>query len=198
MKDAPGGVSATTSSEVIAASARLIAEKGIADFEIADVADELGVEPRHIRYWFISEADVLAALMTLRQERFLEEMQTYSGEAPSHAARLRKLFDISVADYDATLWIELWKLGLREPVALECRQRVNDRYCELITRMIRAGQSAGEFGDAPAAQIATALAALIVGLAVQATLRDPLVTPEYMRSTLIWATESLLAADLSE
>ena len=107
------------------------------------------------------------------------------------------LFETCVSDHDATLWIELWKLGLREPVARECRQRVNDRYCEMLTRMIRGGQSAGEFGDAPAAQIATALAALIVGLAVQATLRDPVVTPEYMHATLIVAAERLLDAKLS-
>lgn len=195
MKDSPGA-SAITSSEVIAASARIILEKGISDFEIADVAQALGVEPRHIRYWFISEADVLAALMTLRQERFMEAMQGHKADESTHAARMLALFDICVSDYDATLWIELWKLGLREPVARECRQRINDRYCEMITRMIRAGQASGEFGDAPAAQIATALAALVVGLAVQATLRDPVVTPEYMRATLIAAAERLLEGKL--
>lgn len=196
MKEATGA-STITSSEIIAASARIITEKGIAEFEISDIADELGVEPRHIRYWFISEADVLAALMTLRQERFLEVTQAHNAEAPSHAARMRALFDLSVSDYDATLWIELWKLGLREPVARECRQRVSDRYTEMMTRMIRSGQMAGEFGDAPASQIATALAALIVGLAVQATLGDPVVTADYMRSTLIAAAEKLLDAKLS-
>ncbi len=193
MKDAPGS-SAITSSEVIAASAKIIAEKGVAEFEIADVARELEVDPRQIRYWFISEADVLAALMTLRQERFMAVTQDRGQGAPSHAARMQMLFEICVSDYDATLWIELWKLGLREPVARECRQRVNDRYTEMITRMIRAGQAAGEFVDAPAAQIATALAALIVGLAVQATLGDAVVTPEYMSATLVSSTQRLLGA----
>lgn len=190
------GMSAVASSEVIRVAAGLIKERGIAAFTVEQVAAELGVEPRDIRYWFISEADILAALMTVRQERFVSAMQERNARATSHAGRMCELFDLCVEDYDATLWIELWKLSLREPVAREARQRINDRYAEMITRMIRAGQTAGEFGDAPAAQTAYAMSALIVGLAVQATLRDPVVDPQYMRETLVSAAGRLLGTRL--
>jgi AcrR family transcriptional regulator len=190
------GTSAVASSEVIAVAAGIIKERGIASFTVEQVAAELGCEPRDVRYWFISEADILAALMTLRQERFVAAMQERNARATSHAARMCMLFDLCVEDYDATLWIELWKLSLREPVAREARQRINDRYSEMVTRMIRSGQAAGEFGDTPAAQTATAMAALIVGLAVQATLRDPVVSPEYMRETLVAAAGRLLGTKL--
>lgn len=197
MTQPPRVASGTTSAEVIAASAKIITRKGISNFGIEGVARELDVEPRHIRYWFISEADILAALMTLRQQQFMDVVQRRHAEMPSHSARLCGLFEICTVNPDATLWIELWKLGLREPVARECRQRVGDRYGEMITKLIRSGQAAGEFGDAPAAQIATAIVSLIIGLSVQTTLRDPLVTPEYMRSTLVAAAERLLDADLA-
>ena len=192
----PAGTSAVASSEVIAAAAEIIRESGIAGLTIEVVASALEVEPRDVRYWFISEADILAALMTVRQERFLAEVQERNAHASSHRARLCGLFDLCVEDYDATLWIELWKMSLREPVAREARQRINDRYAEMLTRMIRSGQAAGEFGDAPAAQTAYAMAAMVVGLAVLATLRDPTVSPDYMRETLVSAAGRLLDARL--
>ena len=62
--------------------------------------------------------------------------------------------------------------------------------------MIRAGQGAGEFGDADADEVALLLSSLLDGLAVQATLRDPDVARERMLRRTLEMAESLLDCEL--
>ena len=62
--------------------------------------------------------------------------------------------------------------------------------------MIRAGQEAGEFGDADADEVALLLASLLDGLAVQATLDDPDVGRERMLRCALEMAESLLDCEL--
>ena len=62
--------------------------------------------------------------------------------------------------------------------------------------MIRAGQGAGEFGDADADEAALLLSSLLDGLAVQATLHDPDVARERMIRCAFGMAESLLGCEL--
>ena len=62
--------------------------------------------------------------------------------------------------------------------------------------MIRAGQGAGEFGDADADEVALLLSSLLDGLAVQATLHDPEVARERMLRCALEMAESLLDCEL--
>ena len=62
--------------------------------------------------------------------------------------------------------------------------------------MIRAGQAAGEFGEADADEVALLLSALLDGLAVQATLHDPDVPRERMLRCALEMAESLLDCEL--
>ena len=62
--------------------------------------------------------------------------------------------------------------------------------------MIRAGQGAGEFGDADADEVALLLGSLLDGLAVQATLHDPDVARERMLRCALEMAESLLDCEL--
>ncbi len=62
--------------------------------------------------------------------------------------------------------------------------------------MIRAGQGAGEFGDADADAMALRLRSLLDGLAVQATLNDPDVGRDRILRCALEMAESLLDRDL--
>jgi hypothetical protein len=87
--------------------------------------------------------------------------------------QLRFMIEASAEEYDWTLWIELWARALRDPASRQARQRLDNRWREEIAAVIRAGQGAGEFGDADADEVALLLGSLLDGLAVQATLHDP-------------------------
>ena len=182
--------------EVIQTGSDQIAKVGIQKFSLDDLAERLGAEPQALRYWFPDETAVLASLMRIRQQWFIEEAWARLAPLPTHSAKLRQLLELCAADYNANLWIELWKLSLRDEEARETRQRLSDAYRDMIARVIRSGQTAGEFGPASSDRVAMTLTALIVGLSVQATLRDRTVDDRYMLETCIATAEQLLAADL--
>lgn len=183
--------------EVMQAGANVIAERGIAELDLDELARTLNAEPAAVRYWFQSEAAVLSAVMRMRQQWFIEETWARLAPLASHSMKLRELLEVCVADYDAGLWIELWKLALRDERACETHQRVSDAYRDMIARVIRSGQSAGEFGPASSDRVALTLTALICGLSVQATLNDRTVDAEYMLETCVATSERLLHGDLS-
>ena len=80
----------------------------------------------------------------------------------------------------------------------EARQRLDNRWREEIADVIRAGQDAGEFGDADADEVALLLGSLLDGLAVQTTLHDPDVPRERLIRCALELAESLLDCELGE
>jgi AcrR family transcriptional regulator len=183
---------------VIQSGADAIPRVGIQRFSLDDLAEKLGAEPEALRYWFQDETAVLSSLMRIRQQWFIEEAWARLAPVPSHAGKLRHLLELCAADYNANLWIELWKLALRDEEARETRQRLSDTYRDMIARVIRSGQVAGEFGPASSDRVAMTLTALIIGLSVQATLDDRTVDEVYMLETCVATAEQLLAAQLPD
>jgi hypothetical protein len=109
------------------------------------------------------------------------------------------VIEASVEDYDWTLWMELWTRALRDEDAARTRQAQDDRWREEIVREVRAGQASGEFADDDEPErVATILASLLDGLAVQATLADPAVSRERMRELAVEIVERLLKIELPE
>ena len=182
--------------QILAAAAEVIAERGLASTRIADVADRVGASPPAVLYWFGSKDDLLAEALTVEEDGFNETMAARLAELSRPRDRLRALIDATASDSEWRLWIELWTRALRDRGALTARQRLDDRWRELIAEIVRAGQGAGEFGGGDAGELATILAALLDGLAVQVTMGDPTVTPELMRELAIRVAEELLGCEL--
>lgn len=183
--------------EVMQMAGTAIVERGVAELDLDELARALDAEPAAVRYWFQSETALMSALMRIRQQWFIEETWARLAPLATHSQKLRGLLEVCVADYDAGLWIELWKLALRDERACETHQRLSDAYRDMIARVIRSGQSAGEFGPASSERVALTLTALIAGLSVQATLKDRTVDAAYMLATCVAASERLLNGDLS-
>ena len=106
------------------------------------------------------------------------------------------LIEACAAEYDCTLWMELWGRALRDHGAAVARQRLDDRWRDQIAEVIRAGQHLGEFAEVDGDDAAAILASLLDGLAVQATLGDPGFCAERMRELAVSAAELLLGCEL--
>jgi AcrR family transcriptional regulator len=182
--------------QLLEAAAAVIAERGIASTRIADIAERAGTSPPAILYWFKSKDDLLAEALTVEEERFYRELTDRMEELESPRDKLRLMLESSAAEYDWTLWMELWTRALRDRSTLAARRRLDDRWRAQIAEVIREGQRAGEFGAADADEVALVLASLIDGLAVQVTLGDPAVSPEAMLARALDIAELLLQADL--
>jgi AcrR family transcriptional regulator len=178
--------------DVVGVGARLIPERGIAKLTLADIAKALKTDEAAVTYWFQDAGQVLVAVAEIRNNWFLDEARARMANDDTQTERLRHFIELSAADHEATILIELWRLAVRDEPARQARQAHADAFRRTIAGIIRAGQRTGEFGPVSPDKVALILAALISGFSINATLNDPAVTPEVMLATLLDAAERLL------
>ena len=182
--------------DVLMLSAKHIRERGLAGTDLEDIARELSVRPEAVRYWFADETEMLVSLLETRQRWFIDTIQTRLAPLSTQAEKMRELLDVCAHHFNATYWMELWKLGLREPRAREARQQLTDRYREMIARVVSSGQRSGEFGPVSPGQVGLVLSAVVVGLNVEATLGEEEDDVERMFRIMLTTAERLLQVDL--
>jgi AcrR family transcriptional regulator len=183
--------------QILAAAAEVITERGLAATRISDIAERAGTSASGVLYWFATKDELLAEALTVDEERFNEYVTQRLVSLRSPSAKLLMLFESCVDDYDWSLWIEVWSRALHDDATRAARQRSDDRWRELLASVIRAGQADGEFARTHnPTQVALTFATLIDGLALQVTLRDPLITSGQMLETCIITAERLLEVDL--
>ncbi|HEX2467534.1 MAG TPA: TetR family transcriptional regulator C-terminal domain-containing protein [Solirubrobacterales bacterium] len=183
--------------QILAAAAEVITERGLAATRISDIAERAGTSASGVLYWFATKDELLAEALTVDEERFNEYVTQRLVSLRSPSAKLLMLFESCVDDYDWSLWIEVWSRALHDDATRAARQRSDDRWRELLASVIRAGQANGEFARTHnPTQVALTFATLIDGLALQVTLRDPLITSGQMLETCIITAERLLEVDL--
>jgi AcrR family transcriptional regulator len=183
--------------DVVAVAGRLLPKRGIARLTLAEIAQELNTDEAAVSYWFQDAGQILVAVAEIRNNWFLDEARARMANDDSQTERLRHFMELSAADHDATVLIELWRLSERDEVARQARQAQADAFRRTIAGIIRAGQKTGEFGPVSPDKVALVLAALIAGFSITATLNDPAMTPEVMLATLLDAAERLLDVEFA-
>ena len=183
--------------EILASAAKVIAERGLCETRIADIAKEAGASAALVMYYFESKDRLLTEALTYSEDRFYLEAFHELTSIPSAREQLTHLIHVSVppvAD-DWPLWIELWSRGLRDEETAKKRAALDRRWRFTIADVVRNGQRTGEFRDIDAEDFALRLASLIDGLAVQVVLGDEEVTPAHMRAICIDFSRRELIAD---
>jgi AcrR family transcriptional regulator len=173
--------------EILQAAAKVIAERGLCETRIVDVAKQAGASAALVMYYFESKDRLLTEALTFSEDRFYLEAFNQLTTLPSARDQLSHLIESSIppeAD-DWPLWIELWSRSLRDPEAAKKRSALDRRWRWTIADIVRSGQRMGEFGDVDADDFALHLASLIDALALQVVLEDEEVTGDRMRSVCI-------------
>ena len=183
--------------QILAAAAEVIAERGLAKTRIADVAERAETSSPAVLYWFGTKSKLLTAALMEDERRFDELMAERLESLDSPSAKLREVFAICAEDADWTLWLELWTRALHDEPMREAERQVERRWRAMLTEVIEEGRRTGEFTTDSAESAALAIGAMIDGLAVQVTIRDPAVSRERMLEVCVASAEILLHADLS-
>src|SRR5512132_1699251 len=179
--------------EILDAAARVITDRGLAETRISDVAEQAGVSPGLILYYFESKDRLLSEALTYVNDQFYLRTSREIRRIPSATEQLRRLVDLSVPGYvpeygrldEWALWIEVWVRALRDPQMAKDREALDQRWRQSIADIIRAGQAAGEFGPGDADELAMRIGSLIDGLAIQVIMNDSQVTPQRMHRA-VW------------
>jgi AcrR family transcriptional regulator len=188
--------------EILEAAAGVIAERGLCDTRIADVAERIGASPALILYYFDTKDALLAATLSHRDEQFFAVLSDLMGEAPTARERLRALIDYSCPpteslgreDNEWELWLDMWTRARHDPGVAEIRTQMDKAMRNAIADVVRAGIASGEFRHTDADRFALMLSAMIDGLAIQVLLGDPDVTRKAMLTLCLDVAERELLA----
>jgi AcrR family transcriptional regulator len=173
--------------QILKAAVQVIAEKGLCDTGIKDVADQAGTSPALVIYYFGKKDILLAEALSFADEQFYAQTAGAVAELASARDRLvelvRRSCSVGEADDDFdewVLWLDLWARAPRDPDVARDRAAMDQRWRQTIGEIVREGQATGEFAPVDATAFALRLGALIDGLAIQVVLKDPEVTRERM------------------
>lgn len=173
--------------QILKAAVRVIAEKGLCDTGIKDVADQAGTSPALVIYYFGTKDTLLAEALAFADERFYAETAEAVAGMSSARDRLVELVRCSCSvgeaedDFDEwVLWLDLWARAAHKADVARDRLAMDRRWRTTIGEIVRQGQAAGEFAPVDVETFALRLAALIDGLAVLVVLKDPEVSRERM------------------
>jgi AcrR family transcriptional regulator len=173
--------------QILKAAVQVIAENGLCDTGIKDVADRAGTSPALVIYYFGKKDTLLAEALSFADEGFYARTADAVAKMSSARDRLVELVRSSCSvgeaeeDFDEwVLWLDLWARAPRDPDVARDRLALDRRWRTSITEIVRDGQATGEFAPVDAAIFALRLAALMDGLAILVVLKDPDVDRERM------------------
>jgi len=173
---------------ILAAAVEVLKEKGFAGARIADVAAAAGTSPALVVYHFKTLDGALAEAVGSVEDAFYDDLARQLPPRATALERLRLIGELGADTGPAVgnwaLWMEVWVRALRDSQARALRRALDARWRQTLREVIDAGVAEGTFTCADPQATAVRLAALMDGLAVQVSLRDPDVPEE--RLTGLW------------
>lgn len=186
--------------QILEAAAAVMAERGVCEARISDIAARIGTSPALILYYFPSKDALLAEALAYRDQQFFEGVAQGVEDDARAGSRLRQLIEASCpptesverTDSEWLLWLDVWTRSRHDPQLSAERERLDAMFRSTIAEIVRAGIKSGEFEKVDANRFAITLSALIDGLAIQVLLQDPSVDAAMMRDLCL----DLAAANL--
>lgn len=176
-------MSETRRRDILDAAASAIAERGLCDTRIADVADIVGVSPALILYYFPTKAALLAEALIRLDELFYERVRDRMSGVHTAEDKLATLIEESCPSATGdgelpdtwALWPATWELARHDTALAEARARLDEAWRSQIAAIVEEGITTGEFDQVDPVTFALQLAAMLDGLAMEAMLGDPAV-----------------------
>jgi AcrR family transcriptional regulator len=174
--------------DILGATATAIAERGLCETRIADVAEIVGVSPALVLYYFPNKAALLAEALVYLDRLFYERVAQKLEAADTAEERLIILIEETCPRPAGpgelpdswVLWPATWEMSRLDPGLAAARARLDEAWRSQIVAIVDDGISTGEFSAVDAKDFAMQLAAMLDGLAIEAMLGDPTVDAERM------------------
>jgi AcrR family transcriptional regulator len=174
--------------QILEAAAAVIAERGICDARISDIATRIGTSPALILYYFSGKDVLLAEALAYRDQQFFDGVASEVTGEHGPGRRLELLIEASCPpdepldrDSEWLLWLDVWTRSRHDETLARTRANMDRLFRVAIEEIVAEGIAAGEFAPIAVADFAIQLSALIDGLAIQVLLADPAVDSANMR-----------------
>ena len=181
-------VEAQRKEQLLRATCAVIAESGVRELRMTDVATQAGVSSGTVHYYFDSKQDLIHAAFEYNFRHSLQSRKDILATGGDALTLLERVVE-SYAPADPVrvaawrVWAELWVHGLREPELRELNEAIYGEWRELIVGLVREAQRRGSLVDGDPSIIANAIVAMIDGLAIQVLLGSRNMTLARMRDT---------------
>ena len=181
-------VEAERKEQLLRATCAVIAESGIRDLRMTDVARQAGVSSGTVHYYFDSKQDLIHAAFEYNFRHSMRRRTDVLAAGGDALSLLERVVD-SYAPADAEsvaawrVWAELWVHGLREPQLRELNDTIYGEWRDLVTGLVRDAQDQGLLVPGDAVQVGNTIVAMIDGLAIQVLLGSRGMTLARMRET---------------
>jgi len=190
-------VEAERKAQILRATCAVIADAGIHDLRLTDVARRAGVSSGTIHYYFDSKQTLLHAAFEHNFRHSLERRAVVLSGGGNPLDLLARLVE-SYAPLDAEsvaawrVWAELWVHGLRQPELQELNESIYGEWRRTVVGLVRDAQDRGLLRGGDPVLVANIVVAMIDGLAIQVLLGSRNMTVDRMRATCRAYLDSLV------
>jgi AcrR family transcriptional regulator len=182
---------------VVAAAGAAIAERGLANVRMADVAERAGMTVGHVSYYFPSKIELLMRAIRANEDQHWTEVELALTRIRDPWRRLDKLLDVAasagVRDPGWVLWFQLWLESALDADVARDHHELDARWRSILTDVIRYGVAREVFVSTDPAADSMLLSSLVDGLSIQVTLASPDVSRTRMMKLLKVSARQILA-----
>lgn len=188
--------------QILEAAAAVIAERGVCDARISDIATRIGTSPALILYYFPGKDALLAEALAYRDQQFFDSVASELTEG-SPSLRLEALIEASCPpdeplerDSEWLLWLDVWTRSRHDDTLAKTRMRMDNLFRAAIEEIVSEGIENADFQPVAVKDFAINLSALIDGLAIQVLLKDPAVDSANMRRLCLGFAQTHLGSTI--
>jgi AcrR family transcriptional regulator/transposase-like protein len=183
--------------QIRAAAARVVAQRGLADTRVADIAREAGVSSAVIHYYFRTKKELLLAALQWAEEQLAARLDQLLARESDPVRRLATIVDWALPapgflreEYQLWLEVSVWA---RDDLGWMARRGAFFRWSETIREVISDGLASGAFrSSASPGVFAQRFVALADGLSFKMVLGERGLPVMDARQTLVEFAEDTL------
>lgn len=175
--------------ELVRAAWRVIAERGIDEVTIREIAREAGYSSGVLAHYFENKDALLVHALRMSHEeiyrRYDAEVDTPVQHDALHAVLMDNLPLDEQRDLETRIEMSFWARSLRNASLSQIQHEESEYLRTLIHRLVEGSQAEGNVApEHPSALVVDLLAALIDGISLHGLLYPDRMSPERMRATM--------------
>lgn len=183
---------------LVKAAAAAIADLGLANVRVSDIAERAGIGTGHVTYYFPSKDDLLMLAIRRSEEELHERIASEVERIADPWKRLRSLIELAMADGPGdpgwVLWFDVWSRAAVVPEVASGSSELETWWRTSLDEVIAFGVSRGDFEVADQQEAGLILSSLIEGLSIRLTLGQADLTKKKAVDVCVRMARSRLSA----